>query len=444
MLSTSAFNALLKTLEEPPPHVKFLFATTEIRKVPVTVLSRCQRFDLRRIGAARLVDLMRGIADKEGVKANDAALAMLARAGEGSARDALSLFDQAIAHAEDEVTADDVAAMLGLADRGMVLDLFENVMSGDAAAALGRIKQLHDVGADPSVVLEDLAAFTHTVTRFKVAGATTDDDALTEEEAGRGRAFAERLSLRALSRAWQMLLKGIEETKMASRPLAAADMVIVRIAHAANLPTPDEALKALAGQPAAQTAAAPAASTTGGTPPSGPRLAVSSGSAAPAQVARPARQPEPEPDTTVAEALQGRLETFADLVALVEQHRDVRLKHTLETCVRVVRFEHGRIELGLTEHAPSGFAGALGRSLEEWTGTRWMIAVARDADAMTIAEQRQAETDRLHDDARANPVVAAVMAAFPGAEIVDVRLTEMPEPAAVEAEDDNDNDNGET
>src|SRR5665213_780878 len=246
MLSKAAFNGLLKTLEEPPEHVKFIFATTEIRKVPVTVLSRCQRFDLRRIEASRLVGLMQDIAGKENIAAEDAALAMIARAAEGSARDALSLMDQAIAHTSGAMTAAAVTQMLGLADRGLTIDLFEDVMRGDVAAALARLRELYDIGADPAVVLEELAAFTHLVTRLKLAPSAGEDDAsLTEEEKTRGKAFAEKLSVRILARAWQMLLKGIEEAREAPRPLAAADMVIVRLAYAADLPTVDEALKLL-------------------------------------------------------------------------------------------------------------------------------------------------------------------------------------------------------
>ncbi len=247
MLSKAAFNGLLKTLEEPPEHVKFIFATTEVRKVPVTVLSRCQRFDLRRIEPGSLIALMKEIMAKEQVEIDDAALTMIARAAEGSVRDALSILDQAIAHAAGMVSAEEVRQMLGLADRALVIDLFEEVMGGDVAAALARLKALFDVGADPAVVLEDLAAFTHLVTRLKLAPGAAEDEALTAEERDRGTTFAGKLSLRALARAWQMLLKGIEEARQASRPLAAADMVIVRLAHAADLPTPDEALRTLRG-----------------------------------------------------------------------------------------------------------------------------------------------------------------------------------------------------
>jgi DNA polymerase-3 subunit gamma/tau len=414
MLSKAAFNGLLKTLEEPPEHVKFVFATTEIRKVPVTVLSRCQRFDLRRIEASRLVGLMKDIAGKESIVTEDAALAMLARAAEGSARDALSLMDQAIAHASGAVTAAAVTQMLGLADRALTIDLFEEVMRGDVAAALARLRELYDVGADPAVVLEELAAFTHLVTRLKLAPAVGDDDAsLTEEEKTRGKAFAEKLSVRFLARAWQMLLKGIEEAREASRPLAAADMVIVRLAYAADLPTVDEALKSLNDGGAggrAREVASPAGD-------SRPRMAASSG-ARPSAVAQAA--PSPTPQAVHRDV--PRLETFADLVALAGEKRELKLKHALETTVRLVRFEQGQIEVELTEHADPTLAGVLSKKLEEWTGARWMIVVARTGGAQTVAEVRKNARDRLVDDARADPLVAAVFEHFPGAAIVDVRV----------------------
>jgi len=361
MLSKQAFNGLLKTLEEPPEHVKFVFATTEIRKVPVTILSRCQRFDLRRIDAARLVELMRGIAVKESIAIEDDSLLMLARAAEGSARDSLSLLDRAIAHASGAVEAEAVRTMLGLADRGLVIDLYDTLMRGDVASALGLLRRLYDVGADPAVVLEDLAAFTHVVTRLKLAPGAVEDDALTEEEKTRGAEFAAALSVRVLARTWQMLLKGIEEAKAASQPLAAADMVLVRIA------------------------------------------------------------------------------TFADLVALAGEKRDLKVKHALEHAVRVVRFEDGHLELGFTEHAAPSLAGELSRRLEEWTGRRWMVVVSREAAAPTIAEERLSARAQLVDDARSHPLVAAALARFPGAEIVDVRATGddlPPEPPLPETFDD--------
>ena len=409
MLSKAAFNGLLKTLEEPPEHVKFIFATTEVRKVPVTVLSRCQRFDLRRIEPGSLIALMKEIMAKEEVAIDDAALTMIARAAEGSVRDALSILDQAIAHAAGTVSAEEVRQMLGLADRALVIDLFEEVMGGDVAAALARLKALFDVGADPAVVLEDLAAFTHLVTRLKLAPGAAEDEALTAEERDRGKGFAEKLSLRALARAWQMLLKGIEEAREASRPLAAADMVIVRLAHAADLPTPDEALRTLRGNGGGSRDPAPAPAPSD----DGSRARMS----ATGTVARaPATQPQNRPAPTA------RVDSFADVVALAGTHRELRLKHDLETDLRIVRFEQGRIEIALTEQASPSLAGALSKKLEEWTGTRWMIAVARDGGGPTIAEQRQKAQNRLVDDARADPLVAAVFERFPGAEIVDVRV----------------------
>ncbi len=409
MLSKAAFNGLLKTLEEPPEHVKFIFATTEVRKVPLTVLSRCQRFDLRRIEAGPLIGLLREITAKEQVAIDDAALTMIARAAEGSVRDALSILDQAIAHAAGAVSAEEVRQMLGLADRALVIDLFAEVMGGDVAAALDRLKALYDVGADPAVVLEDLAAFTHLVTRLKLAPSAAEDEALTAEERDRGKDFAEKLSLRALARAWQMLLKGIEETREASRPLAAADMVIVRLAHAADLPTPDEALRALKGN--------------GGASPAPERTPMSSGEGSRARMSATgtvARAPAPAPQARPTPT--ARVAAFADVVALAGSNREMKLKHELETYVHLVRFEPGKIEVALTEHASPGLAGALSRKLEEWTGTRWMIAVAREGGGPTIAEQRQSAQNRLVDDARADPLVAAVLQTFPGAEIVDVRV----------------------
>src|SRR3954470_22961723 len=245
MLSPAAFNALLQTVQEPPPHAKFIFATTEVRKVPVTVLSRCQRFDLRRVEAGLLVEHLGKIAGKENISVEPEALALIARAAEGSVRDSLSLFDQAIAHAAGAVNAEHVRQMLGLADRTRVIDLFEALMKGDIAAALTELREQYDIGADPAVVIADLAEFTHFVTRMKIVPSVADDVSLGEIERTRGRALATTLSMRVLSRTWQMLLKGVAEVEEAGRPLAAAEMVLVRIAYVADLPTPDEAIRAL-------------------------------------------------------------------------------------------------------------------------------------------------------------------------------------------------------
>jgi DNA polymerase-3 subunit gamma/tau len=380
----------------------------------VTILSRCQRFDLRRIPAAGLVELMRRIAKTEGIAADDAALAMIARAAEGSARDALSLLDQAIAHADGALDDEAVRGMLGLADRSGIIDLYTEIMARNVPAALVRLKGLAEVGADPVVVLEDLAAFTHVVTRLKISEEALADEMLTEEERKRGRALADKLHLRVLARAWQMLLKGIEEAKEASRPLAAADMVVVRLAHAADLPTPDEALRAL--RDGGGTAAAPPSQQRprdGGS--SAGRMRMASGGAT-------RGAPEPQPMAAPAARPAMRLATFTDLVALVGEKRELRLKHALENFVRPIRLEPGRLELALTEDAPNNLLGELGQKLEQWTGSRWMVSLGRGAGVPTIAEQRRVARARLVEDARSDPLVAAVFARFPGAEIVDVRV----------------------
>jgi DNA polymerase-3 subunit gamma/tau len=245
MLSTAAFNALLKSLEEPPPHVKFIFATTEIRKVPVTVLSRCQRFDLRRVDGDAIARQLGEICEKQGVKAEPEVLGIIARAAEGSVRDALSLLDQAIAHGQSDLKADEVRAQLGLADRARVTDLFESLMKGDIATALADFRELYDTGADPAVIIADLAEFTHLITRFKLVPSSADDRSLVESERKRGREFAEKLSVRVLSRTWQMLSKGLGEVQASEKAAQAAEMVLVRVAYAADLPTPDDALRAL-------------------------------------------------------------------------------------------------------------------------------------------------------------------------------------------------------
>ena len=347
MLSNQAFNGLLKTLEEPPPHVKFIFATTEIRKVPITVLSRCQRFDLRRVEAATLVDHLRGIARMEGIAVEDEAFAMIARAGEGSVRDSLSIMDQAIAHGAGTVTAQAVRDMLGLSDRARIVDLFAHVMGGDIAAALSEFRAQYDSGADPATILSDLAEFNHLVTRLRFVEQARDDASLSQEERERGAVFAQRLSVRALSRSWQMLLKGISEVQGATRPASAAEMVIIRLAHAATLPTLDEALKMLesGGAQAAPRPADGARGTAGGAQPQSSAQAVAaprtpSGAPSGATMRLVERVPEPaafqrppEPELPPAPPVS----SIADLVSMAEARRDLRMKVALRRYVRPVR-----------------------------------------------------------------------------------------------------------
>jgi DNA polymerase-3 subunit gamma/tau len=416
MLSKAAFNGLLKTLEEPPEHVKFIFATTEIDKVPVTVRSRCQRFDLRRIEAGLLAAHLRKICDLEGVKIEADALAMIARAAEGSVRDALSLLDQAIAHGgagtSPDILADDLRMMLGVADKARVIDLFEAAMAGEIARALGQLEDQYNGGADPAQVILELAEFTHLVTRIKVAPDTAGSSALTPEESRRGQALAERLSVPVLARAWQILSKGVEELRGSQMPLAAADMVLVRLVHAAELPTLDEALRRLG--PGAGNARTPAASGAPSQSPRGPALSAPPRGGAQAQA--PAREPAASPTPAGA-----AITDFPALVALAGEKRDIALKIALEREVRLVRFEPGRLEFELAPGGSPQLAQNLMQRLQLWTGERWMVSLVNSGGTPTLAEQREAATRERLGGLEADPLIASVLARFPGAQIVAVR-----------------------
>jgi DNA polymerase-3 subunit gamma/tau len=440
MLSGAAFNALLKTLEEPPPHAKFIFATTEIRKVPVTILSRCQRFDLRRVDAAMLVKHLQGIADKEQVKVEPEALALIARAAEGSVRDSLSLLDQAIAHAAGPVRAEDMRQMLGLADRARIVDLFEALMRGDMAAALKELRDQYDTGADPMIVLTDLAEFTHFVTRVKVVPAVAADVSLSEVERTRGHAFATQLSMRVLSRVWQMLLKGLAEVKDAAKPLATAEMVLVRIAYAADLPTPDEVMRTL-GEEQRSGGARPQGNGGAGASPgatgAAPRFEPPRG--APRAALAPAAAPMGDPVARMTEVAPSAptlaISRFEDLIALAAEKRDLTIKTALERDVRLVRFEEGQLEISLQPSAAKTLVGDLSRKLAAWTGRRWMIAVSSEEGAPTMRSQMEAEKAELMRGVRSDPLVQSVLARFPGAEIVDVRRKgSVPEAPAADPE----------
>ncbi len=441
MLSTAAFNGLLKTLEEPPEHVKFIFATTEIRKVPITVLSRCQRFDLRRISASDLVGLFSTIAAKEGITADEEALAMIARAAEGSARDGLSLLDQAIAHGGGVVRADTVRAMLGLADRARVVDLFEHVVRGDVAAALSEFGSQYESGASPTVVLTDLADFTHLVTRLKYIPSAAQDASLSEVERVRGVELSSSVSVSTLSRLWQMLLKGIPETENSARPAGAAEMVIIRLAHAAHLPSPEDAARRLAelteGGQTGMPSPAPTGGNGGGTQASY-RTAAVGGQALDrppqATAPRPTAHLQSVPTLESQPVVLGRVETkptpvpkvtiksLEDIAELCTQNRDPKLKALLRSYVRLVSLEPGRLEINLPAEAPKTLAGDLQRRLEEWTEIRWMVILSREAGRPTLAETESSNREARLLDARQDPDVAAILARFPGARITDVRI----------------------
>ncbi len=456
MLSKGAFNALLKTLEEPPPHVKFIFATTEIRKVPVTVLSRCQRFDLRRVDVPLLVAHFKTIVANEGAKAEDEALALIARAAEGSVRDGLSVLDQAIATSsagKGVVTATDVRAMLGLADRGRLFDLLDHLFAGRAGAALDAFTALHHDGADPIQALGDLAEAVHLTTRIRIAGPDAAGLELSAQEKQRGTGLSAQVSIAVLSRAWQMLLKGIEEAGRAPNTLAAAEMVLVRVAHAADLPSPEELIARLGGGTVSRRAAG-----TSGEPapvsrtPNAPMNIAPTNSATTARpasrVQAPAEPPPPRPEdygafdpgadaaeildegdgTENPEAETVRMpgfadpRTFLDVVDLVGQKRDARLKVHLEENTSLVKFDPaGGIEIHLLPNAPPEMANELREKLNKWTGRRWMIAVSKARGERPLGEQRRDREAAELEALKTHPAVAAVFEHFPEAKIASVK-----------------------
>jgi DNA polymerase-3 subunit gamma/tau len=461
MLSEKAFNALLKTLEEPPEHVKFIFATTEIRKVPVTVLSRCQRFDLRRVEQAELMRHLARLAEREQVTVGPAALQLLARAADGSVRDALSLLDQAIAHGEGAVEEETVREMLGLVDRSLCFDILDAVMQGDAPSALALLEDQYRSGADPLTVLEDLLDLTHWLTRLKLAPESADGVQVPEAERVRGRHMAERLSMADVTRAWQMLLKGLAETRMAPTPLHAAEMLLIRLAYAAQLPSPAEALEALAGRgttkdllstvartPASDGRSAaerPAASPATPSParPSEPARGSSGGSRTPSAMsaAEPATYRHPQEPPAEIEAVAGAPApapsrppaSFADVVELARERNESLLYGHLTTSVHLVRFEAGDIELRLGEHAPADLPQCLSRFLLEATGVRWLVAVSRETGEPTLREQRDAQQAAQIEEVARHPLVRAILDTFPGAVIE--RINQLEAQQAADAQD---------
>jgi DNA polymerase-3 subunit gamma/tau len=421
MLSNNAFNALLKTLEEPPAHVKFIFATTEIRKVPVTVLSRCQRFDLRRIEPEVMIALLKKIAAGENAQITEDALALITRAAEGSARDATSLLDQAISHGAGETTADQVRAMLGLADRGRVLDLIDMILRGDAAAALTELGGQYAEGADPLAILRDLAEITHWVSVVKITPDAAEDPTISPDERMRGTEMANNLPIRVLARMWQMLLKALEEVAAAPNAMMAAEMAIIRLTHVADLPSPEELARRLASEtppPPPPPGGGRAAPAPGGTTMArGPAMG---GGAAPA----PAQAPQ---------SVLARFPSFEHVVELIRANRDVKLLVEVETGLHLVAYQPGRIEFRPADNAPSDLAQRLGSALQRWTGNRWAVSVVSDGGAATIAEVRDAAEIALRNKAGEHPLVQAVMARFPKAEITRIR-TPQDIAAAVETE----------
>ena len=444
MLSTQAFNALLKTLEEPPEHVKFVFATTEIRKVPVTVLSRCQRFDLRRVEQSELADHFARIAEREGSTVEPGALTLIARAADGSVRDGLSLLDQAIAHGDGVVTEAQARDMLGLADRTAVFDLFESVMKGDIGPALEALAAQYALGADPLVIMQDLLDLTHWLTRLKVVPVRDDDPLVPEAERTRGQALAQGLSVASLTRAWQMLLKGLGEGRASHDPLQAVEMALIRLAYAAELPTPAETVARLMGSGSggggggggggapgggggggggaqASAAATASASTSARQPgasgsgaPQASARADGGGTVISMAQARPAPAPDPAPAPETPSPPMAAPNSFRAVADLLRDRREARLAKHLVRDVRLVRFEPGRIEFNPGPDAPRDLAGRLGRVLQDFTGRRWVVMVSDQAGEPTLHEQTQASV-------LSDPLVRSVMDTFPGATIGIVR-----------------------
>ena len=425
MLSKNAFNALLKTLEEPPEHVKFIFATTEVRKIPVTVLSRCQRFDLRRVDMDTLVRHFAAVAKEEDAGITEAAVHLIARAADGSVRDGLSLLDQAITgSSEPEIGEEAVRGMLGLADRTVTFDMFDAVMRGDVAAALDLMAEQYRSGADPAVMLADMLEFTHWLTRVKVVADAADAPGVPEAERVRGREMAAKLSMAALTRAWQMLLKGLDEVRMAPTPLLAAEMIVVRLAYAAELPTPAEAVKALrqpapgapAPKPQAVSAAPAPRAEAAAAPSDPPQAALTAAGAAPETSPEPHLAAQPKEEAGDADP-----QSFADVVALATGRGEAILHANLINNVHLVRFEPERVEFRPGEHAPPDLANQLSTFLNTVTDRRWVVTVSREAGAPTLRQHEAKAKAHARAEAAEHPMVKAVLETFPGATITDVR-----------------------
>ncbi|GGG73854.1 DNA polymerase III subunit gamma/tau [Salipiger pallidus] len=427
MLSNSAFNALLKTLEEPPAHVKFIFATTEIRKVPVTVLSRCQRFDLRRIEPEVMLTLLRRIADAEQAQISDDALALVTRAAEGSARDATSLLDQAISHGAGETTADEVRAMLGLADRGRVMDLFEKIMHGDAPAALTELSAQYADGADPLAVLRDLAELTHWTSVVKITPEAAEDPTISPDERARGQALATNLGMRALTRMWQMLLKALDEVAQAPNAMMAAEMAVIRLTMVAELPSPEELLRKLQDTPPPPPPG-PGGGGYANAPAGGAAHADTQAMGGPAPTHSGPSGPVAHHGNAVvavaADAALARFPTFEHVIELIRANRDGLLLAQVERHVRLAAYQPGRIEFTPADNAPNDLAQKLGGALQRWTGNRWGITVVNGCEAPTVYEQNNAAELARRAEAESHPLVQAALAAFPGAQIVEIRTPE--------------------
>ncbi len=420
MLSKAAFNALLKTLEEPPPHVVFMMATTEIRKVPITILSRTQRFDLRRIEMPVLADHYKKIAGFEKIVVDDEALHVMARAADGSVRDGLSIFDQAIAQsAGEKITAKLLHDMLGQADRQGVANLFAQLMNGKIAEALMVLAELHNSGADPAALLDDLLDYTHLLTRIKVTPSVADDPLLSAPLREQAAALADQFQLSSLSRVWQMLLKSVPEVANAPQPLQALEMVLIRVGFAATLPPLEEILKKtpeLSDKPSVETRNAFSAPPPSSFNPAPSAMRVAASNAAPISVKAVAK-PVEEPVATY----QNVIADLPSLVELCEEKNEHMMAADLFTNVRVAKFQPGQIHLSMLQGASRDLVGSMQKRLHEWTGQRWVIAVTSNATEPTLAERANANKNTAITAAYADPAIQAVQKILPSLQIIDLR-----------------------
>jgi len=449
MLSSSAFNALLKTLEEPPEHVKFIFATTETRKVPVTVLSRCQRFDLRRVDTETLITHFNSVSEQESAMVAEGAMGLIARAADGSVRDGLSLLDQAIAHAGSakggEVSEEAVREMLGLADGGLIYDLFAAAMQGTVDEALNIFDQLYDAGADPAIVLQDLLQLTHWLTRIKLSPAAADGQGISQMDRERGLSLAEKLSVPTLGRTWQLLLKGLSEVQSLPSSAQAAEMVLIRLTYMADLPSPADLVRSLKDNPVSAESLLQASASPLPSSPAPPQASQDDGGAlmAGGMGAHDAMPQQEMQQTPLADEPSTGLQSFEQIVTMFEERREGILHATLVHHVHLVRFESGHIALRTEPEAPSDLATRVSKFLSEWTGDQWLVSLSEEAGDPTIREQLDAKEAARRGRATAHPLVQAALEAFPGA-TVEAVTERVPEEFPDSADEDDTDDDIET
>ena len=407
MLSKQAFNALLKTLEEPPERVKFIFATTEIRKVPITILSRCQRFDLRRLDTDLLTKHLETIAQKENVTFEADALKLLARAGDGSVRDSLSLMDQAMTQMDNNLTVTGVREMLGLADRTALFDLYAKIVSGDIENALHTLDEQYRCGADPFELTQDLLNLTYWLTRIKVVPKEAEDVTVPESERVRGKELSQKLSMASLTATWQMLLKGITEVKNADSPIQALEMLLIRLTYLSDVPTPAQILDDIKKNGLNKPLSTPVST----------NVTVKE---APLPTTKPETPVTPREETPVTIRGSG-IKNLADIAELARKQNERLLAFGVEHYIRPINLKEGLIKCVLSPDANRDFGTHLTQFLSKQTGINWILQTQVSGGGATLAEQKEAEHDALLAHLKQMPTVSAVLSAFPGAKVEKIR-----------------------